>query len=118
MSEGRKYDGGKAPVVRGLFHYFPRALMEVAKASEYGKTKYATAYEEKNWSKLEDAQGRYLDGAGRHLLNIEVDGDFDPECKEILDMDIHHAAQVAWNMLAYLELHITEKGSSSEPPQQ
>jgi hypothetical protein len=102
MTEGRKYDTGKEPVVRGLFHYFPNSLQEVAKASRYGKEKYDTEYEEKNWSNLEDAQGRYLDGAGRHLLKMETEGDFDKECQELQDMDIYHAAQVAWNMLSLL----------------
>lgn len=104
MSTGKKFDQSKPPVTRGVLHYFPRALEEVAMASKVGHTKYSVPYLDKNWMKVEDGEGRYLDGAGRHLLKISSEGALDKESLETFGIEVYHAAQVAWNILAYLEL--------------
>lgn len=93
---GVKYDTEKSPVTRGVLQYFPRALEEVAKVSAAGAKKYAW----NGWKTVPDGITRYSDALGRHLL-AEGQSAYDdgPDGTGCL-----HAAQVAWNALARLEL--------------
>lgn len=91
---GAKLDAGKAPVMRGVVQYFPRALTLVAGISLFGATKYTW----NGWESVPDGVNRYSDAMGRHLVGEAVDGPIDPET------GLMHAAQVAWNALARLEL--------------
>src|SRR5262245_55623865 len=103
MSEGKKYDGGKSPIFQGVFQYFPRALLAVAGISKYGADKYQRSYDDVNWLRVADGFGRYSDALGRHFLGEFVDGPIDPESGNL------HAAMVAWNALARLELLLLEE---------
>ncbi len=96
---GIKYDGGKAPVYRGAVSYFPRALSAVATVSEFGSRKYAW----KGWEHVEDGFNRYSDALCRHLTD-EGKGE-----ETAHDSGLLHAAHIAWNALARLELLIKEK---------
>lgn len=91
---GAKLDSGKAPVMRGVVQYFPRALSLVAGVSLFGATKYTW----NGWESVPDGVNRYSDAMGRHLVGEATDGPIDPET------GLMHAAQVAWNALARLEL--------------
>lgn len=93
---GVKDDTEKSPVTRGVLQYFPRALEEVAKVSAAGAKKYAW----NGWKTVPDGITRYSDALGRHLL-AEAQSAYDdgPDGTGCL-----HAAQVAWNALARLEL--------------
>ncbi|MDE2101217.1 MAG: hypothetical protein KGL39_28485 [Patescibacteria group bacterium] len=101
-SAGIKCDDGKPPVVRGVLQYFPRALTEVAKVSAAGARKYAWD----GWRTVPHGVARYSDALGRHLL-AECDGPLDNETGCL------HAAQVAWNALARLELMLLQKEKDS-----
>lgn len=91
---GIKYDGGKSPVYRGIISYFPRAVREVAAVSNFGASKYAW----KGWESVDDGYNRYSDAMVRHLT-YEGEGEaVDP------DSGLSHAAHIAWNALARLEL--------------
>jgi hypothetical protein len=94
-----KYDAGKSPVNRGGLSYFPRAIREVASVSAFGASKYAW----RGWESVDDGFNRYSDAMVRHLT-YEGEG-------EVLDPDsgLLHAAHVAWNALARLELLIKER---------
>jgi hypothetical protein len=60
MSEGKKYDSGKAKM-----HLLPpKALLEVAKVLTFGADKYG----EENWRDVADAQNRYASASLRHLF--------------------------------------------------
>ncbi|MBI4396861.1 MAG: hypothetical protein HY548_07185 [Elusimicrobia bacterium] len=96
---GAKLDAGKAPVVRGVLCYFPRALKAVAGVSLFGATKYTW----NGWESVPDGVQRYTDALGRHLINEAIDGPVTP------DSQLLHAAHVAWNALARLELMLREK---------
>lgn len=94
-----KYDGGKAPIFRGVVSYFPRAVEAVAQVSNFGASKYAWA----GWENVDDGINRYSDAMVRHLLR-EGQG-------EVLDNDsgLLHAAHAAWGALARLELILRDE---------
>jgi hypothetical protein len=93
-----KYDGGKPAVYQGAIGYFPRAIREVSAVSTFGASKYAW----KGWEQVPDGFNRYSDALGRHLLQEASGEDIDG------DSGLLHAAQVAWNALARLELKLRE----------
>ena len=95
---GAKMDAGKAPVMQGVLQYFPRALRLVSFVSLVGARKYAW----KGWEKVPDGVNRYSDALGRHLLAESIEGPLDTDTQQL------HAAQVAWNALARLELYVRE----------
>jgi len=96
---GAKLDAGKAPVGRGVLHYFPRALTAVACLSGAGAKKYSW----KGWENVPDGVNRYTDALARHELGIE--GDFGRRDR---DSGALEATAVAWNALARLELVLRE----------
>ena len=101
-----KYDGGKPSLWRGVFEYFPRAVEAVGQISTFGASKYAW----KGWESVPDGYNRYSDALGRHLLREGIDGPYD-----VTDSNLLHAAQVAWNALARLELEL-KKGTALVNP--
>lgn len=100
--DGAKLDQGKAPVVTGCFHYFPRALKAVAMVSKAGIDK---GYAPGSWRTVPNGLERYLNALGRHLLDEGWEGLYDsgPGGTNVL-----HAAQDAWNSLARLERMLEE----------
>lgn len=101
---GAKLDAGKPAVFRGLIDYFPRACLSVAGVSSFGAAKYAW----KGWESVPDGFNRYSDALSRHLLGESIDGKRDPET------GLLHAAQVAWNAMARLELLLKELENPKE----
>ena len=92
---GAKLDAGKPRA--GLLGHFGLALLAVAEVSTAGAAKYS----EGGWQAVPDGIKRYTDAMWRHQLkeNLELrDG----------DLGVLHAAQVAWNALARLELMLRE----------
>lgn len=100
---GAKLDAGKAPVARGAIQYFPLALREISLVSLKGAQKYAW----NGWESVPDGFNRYTDAMARHLLD-ETQGPIDA------DTGCLHAAQVAWNALARLELLLREAREEKE----
>ncbi len=99
---GSKLDAGKPPIMQGVLHYFPRAIMAVANLSAKGAEKYSW----KGWEKVADGPNRYGDAVGRHLVKEAIEGEYD------LDFppgEVLHATGDAWNSLARLELILREK---------
>ena len=93
-----KHDGGKSPIYRGAINYFPRALELVALVSAFGAKKYAWG----GWRHVDDGVLRYTDGLARHLNEEGKGTSYDEESSYL------HAAHVAWNALARLELLLNE----------
>lgn len=90
---GAKLDGGKVRpelIMRG----FANALWAVAEVGTYGANKYT----DDGWEKVPDGFRRYTDAMYRHLLQEHMGGAVDQES------GLLHAAHVAWNALARLEL--------------
>lgn len=90
---GAKLDAGK-PMVGLMLQGFPRALRAVAEVTTYGAKKYSP----NGWMHVPDGFNRYSDAMGRHLLLETEEGPYDGESQCL------HAAMVAWNALARLEL--------------
>jgi hypothetical protein len=107
---GAKLDAGKTKL--RLLLQFNLALIEVAKVLEFGMNKYS----EGGWKEVPDGIDRYTDAMIGHLLGGRTDpspyaSDFDPVNGMAIDVDsgLYHAAQVAWNALARLQLMLVEK---------
>ena len=94
---GSKLDSGKAPLMQGVLHYFPRAILAVAQVSELGAKKYTW----KGWLSVPDGENRYGDAMARHVAKEIIEGPYDQDPKMAGTL---HAAQVCWNALARLEL--------------
>jgi len=100
-SSGSKLDAGKAPILKGRFQYFPRALKAVSMVSDFGSRKYTWG----GWKTVPEGENRYGDAMARHILAEAMGEDFDP------DSGMLHAAHTAWNALARLELLIKQAES-------
>lgn len=77
---------------------FSNALAAVADVTTKGAEKYTPG----GWQHVADGQARYMEAFGRHLMALgrgEVN-DKDTGCL--------HKAQMAWNLLASLELELRE----------
>ena len=102
-SPGAKLDAGKLQPWLFLSG-FANALEEVAKVTTVGAQKYTR----NGWKDVDNGQERYMEAAMRHLLAYgqghEVDAT--PGGTNCL-----HLAQVAWNLLAVLELQLRAKGA-------
>lgn len=96
---GSKLDAGKPNLYQGLLAYFPRACREIAAVSTFGAIKYSW----KGWESVPKGFERYSDALVRHLTS-EGAGE-----TEDRDSKFSHAAHVAWNALARLELLLKEK---------
>lgn len=101
---GAKLDAGKPPVYRGCIAYFPRALEAVADISAIGAEKYTW----EGWRTVPDGLNRYSDALGRHATREKYEGLYDPDTKKL------HAAHLAWNALARLELILEELNSEDK----
>jgi hypothetical protein len=80
---------------------FARALQEVGEVGTFGAAKYS----DDGWVNVPDGERRYTDAMLRHLLK-EAEG-------EICDLEsgLPHAAHVAWNALARLDLALRKQES-------
>lgn len=91
---GAKLDAGKVRAFL-MLGGFSRALEEVARVTTVGAAKYSPG----GWAQVPAGVERYEDAAVRHLLALGR-GPIDA------DTGCRHKAQVAWNMLASLELEL------------
>lgn len=95
---GAKLDGGKVMpwlCIAG----FSRALAAVADVTTKGAIKYTP----NGWQHVEGGVQRYMEAFGRHML-AEGRGE-----KVDLDTGCLHKAQMAWNILASLELELRQE---------
>jgi hypothetical protein len=109
--KGVKYDGGKERAHLVLTG-FSRALLEVAWVGTQGALKYA----EDDWLYVENGFARYSDAMMRHILK-------ERKSKHDEESGLLHAAHIAWNALARLELGLraleasgNEKARRCVPP--
>lgn len=96
---GSKLDAGKAPIMRGLLHYFPRACIKVSELSATGAEKYSW----NGWANVPDGIERYGDALCRHIVQEAIEGPLDAAWL-VRDKEVLHATADAWNALARLEL--------------
>jgi hypothetical protein len=93
---GSKLDANKP--LAGVLGDFGLALLAVAEVGTFGAKKYSRG----GWQTVPDGVMRYTDAMWRHLLSERTN----PIDK---DSGLPHAAQVAWNALARLELMIRQE---------
>lgn len=97
---GAQLDAGKTRLGLVLLG-FARALQAVGEVGTFGARKYT----ENGWVEVENGQARYTDALMRHLMSEARGEKLDP------GSGLRHAAQVAWNALARLDLEIRQEGS-------
>ena len=85
--------------MRDVYLEFPRAMLAVAGVTAFGAKKHAP----RGWRTFGSSYGMdyCMSKIGRHLLKLETEGPVNHEDGQLL-----HAAQVAWNALAYLEFYV------------
>lgn len=98
---GAKLDSGKPDA--SLLGMFGNALLQVARVGTFGAEKYTRG----GWQHVPDGINRYSAAMLRHYLK-EINGPKDD------DLPVLHAAQVAWNALARLELMCRDYNNSVE----
>jgi len=96
---GAKLDSGKT-MPSLILSAMPRAVMAVAEVGTFGARKYSRD----GWLAVTKGIERYTDAMDRHRLYESIDGPIDPQ-SELL-----HAAHLAWNALARLELMLRNDG--------
>ncbi len=94
---GAKLDAGK-PLVWLCLSGFSNALEQVAQVTTVGALKYTP----NGWKDVENGSDRYMEAFGRHLLALGQGKILDEDTKCL------HKAQMIWNLLASLELELTE----------
>ena len=95
--KGLKFDLEKLPIGE-VFKQFPRAIEAIAACALYGHTKYELGNDWANWSRLENAESRYNNAGGRHLIK---------RCKGIIrdhESGLPHIYHDLWNKAAEVEL--------------
>ena len=98
---GAKFDAGKVrPSL--ILNAMPLAILAVSEVGTYGANKYS----ENGWKDVDNGIARYTDAMDRHRIKegIELHDD---------DSGLMHAAQVAWNALARLELMLREQAANT-----
>lgn len=101
---GAKLDAGKNRL--GLvLGGFARALEEIGMVGTAGAEKYSL----NGWMKVPEGIERYTDAMERHWLKECKGEKFDPDLTKRTGKNIHHAACLAWNALARLDLIIREE---------
>lgn len=102
---GMRFNGGKPPVWRGFFNYFPKAIRAVAEVSGFGASKY----DWNNWQMLEDGYTNCSDSLARHLENEAEKGRLSKD----VDSNLLDAAHSAWNAMARLEHLLNEEARNA-----
>jgi hypothetical protein len=95
---GAKVDAGK-PMVALVLGDFSDALMKVSEVGTFGAKKYSPH----GWLEVPQGVERYSDAMLRHFCYEASGEEIDP------DSGIEHAAHLAWNALARLQLMLNEK---------
>ncbi len=92
---GAKLDAAK-PLVWLCLSGFANALVQVADVTTKGAIKYTP----NGWMQVANGESRYMEAFARHALALASG--------EIHDKDTgcYHKAQMAWNLLASLELEL------------
>lgn len=101
---GQKFSQGKLPIYTVLFKQFPNAIKEVVKCSLSGHNKYILTDEDwQNFRRVPDPVNEYRNASIRHAMETGINEDMREfgECT--------HEAQVIWNLLAALEIELSQK---------
>lgn len=101
-ADGAKTDAGKPDA--SLLGMFGRALLAVAEVGTFGAQKYTRG----GWQHVSDGINRYTAAMLRHYFKEQQE-------RYDSDLPVLHAAQVAWNSLARLELILREAEENDKP---
>lgn len=93
------------PVFSGVVKYFPLAVAKVSNVSKKGNDQHNPG-QPLHWARGKSTD--QLDAAQRHLIDVAI--------KDLADEDAtEELAQVAWRILAELQLRLEKKGGLETP---
>lgn len=101
LSEATQAKYGRPQVFLGVVGRFPRAMLEIAKVSEYGAKKHGRSMSDMSFLHVPAAGQVYLEAEARHMVKEATEGEVNEE-----DGRMFHKAQKAWNALADLEVFL------------
>lgn len=104
MNEPAKEKADKLPIYQAVLSYFPRAIQEVCRISQYGVEKHNAPFNAPTFPNPEYPVEGFVDAIARHLLKRAMYGEINKE-----DGDTYHLAAVIWSGLAALEKILREK---------
>ena len=99
---GAKHDAGK-PRAGLMVKDFARALAAISHVTTFGSVEYSPG----SWRTIPNAKDRYYDAFHRHIFAAAAGEVNDPKS------GYPHAAHIAWNALALLELELAQAGPDS-----
>lgn len=99
----KTFQSDKLPLCQGLFSFFARAMIEVARVSEGGAVKYHNPYYVAD-PIYDNPPEYYDDRVVSHLLKAQINGSVNHE-----DFGCLHRAHTAWNALAALEAELRQE---------
>jgi hypothetical protein len=102
---------GKPPVYSGVLAMFPRAILELARVSEFGAKKHEVSLPQQEFLDVPDAETVYKNAEARHLIGEALYGPINAT-----DGGVYIAAQRAWNALADLEVLLRRVETDMDAP--
>jgi len=88
----------KAKLLRYFFRKFPRAVKAVAEVARAGDEKHNGTV--RSYLGIDNGHQEYSEAMTRHMFDEIIEGEVDPEDGGL------HAAKIAWNALARLEIQL------------
>lgn len=103
----------KPDVYSGVLYRFPRSMLEIAKVSAFGTKKHNVHAADRSYMDIPNAFDVYSAAVSRHLINEAIEGpvNLDPN-----DGGMLHAAQLAWDALARLEIFLRNREQNLPAP--
>ena len=101
--EGQKWSDNKLPIYKVIIEQFPNAIKEVVRCSLAGHKKYPNDVDWMNFKRVANSEFQYKNAAMRHLFEKGINEDM-REYENVL-----HEAQAIWNLLASLEIELSNK---------
>jgi len=90
----------KLPIYSGFIRYFPLAIAAVAAVSQRGNDQHNPG-QPLHWAREKSTD--QLDATARHLIDVALGDD-------VGDLSILELAQVAWRVMAELQLRLEKQG--------
>lgn len=103
LSKATKEKYNKPQVFLGVVGRFPRAMLSIARVSEYGAVKHKVPMGDMGYVSIPGANTLFKEAMMRHAIKEGIEGPINEE-----DGNLLHKAQTAWCALADLEVYLSQ----------